>query len=71
LFLLWLSVTLLNVPCVLVWAHNYRWEEWALFSILAIVNCAFWVLPNFGESSQSPSDRFWNNMKLWPETVDA
>jgi hypothetical protein len=24
LFLLWLSVTLLNVPCVLVWAHNYR-----------------------------------------------
>jgi hypothetical protein len=23
-FLLWLSVTLLNVPCVLVWAHNYR-----------------------------------------------
>ncbi|PNF36371.1 GPI inositol-deacylase, partial [Cryptotermes secundus] len=22
-FLLWLSVTLLNVPCVLVWAHNY------------------------------------------------
>jgi hypothetical protein len=29
-FLLWLSVTLLNVPCVLVWAHNYRWEEWDL-----------------------------------------
>jgi hypothetical protein len=23
-FLLWLCVTLLNVPCVLVWAHNYR-----------------------------------------------
>jgi membrane protein involved in colicin uptake len=23
-FLLWLSVTLINVPCVLVWAHNYR-----------------------------------------------
>ena len=22
--LLWLSVTLINVPCVLVWAHNYR-----------------------------------------------
>jgi hypothetical protein len=22
--LLWLSVTLQNVPCVLVWAHNYR-----------------------------------------------
>jgi cobalamin biosynthesis Mg chelatase CobN len=23
-FLLWLSVTLINVPCVLVWARNYR-----------------------------------------------
>ncbi|XP_021936660.1 GPI inositol-deacylase isoform X2 [Zootermopsis nevadensis] len=25
-FLLWLSVTLQNVPCVLVWAHNYRFN---------------------------------------------
>ncbi|PSN32852.1 hypothetical protein C0J52_10314 [Blattella germanica] len=24
--LLWLCVTLLNVPCVLVWAHNYKYD---------------------------------------------